>query len=111
MKKILLLCISLYAIPSSLHAAGETLYIDTPAQNDVISGGDILISGRTSCPYAVIRLSINSVLIATVTSEVNGTWSYTYSPALVPGEYVVKAQIINGQFTILAEASNSFTAI
>lgn len=87
-------------------AAVASCSIITPSVSGIVSSQTPAISGRASQPNASVKISIDSSVVDTVTTDSLGAWSGA-STRLANGSHTVVAQLMSGE-TVLASDTKTF---
>ena len=103
---------SLALITLLFHASclrgADTITINNPVDSSTVSGNPLLIDGTSSQVSFTVRLTIDSTVIGSTTTDGVGDWDFSY-PFLGNGNYTVTADLLDGGFQVLATDTNSFS--
>lgn len=88
-------------------ASTDSCVIVSPASGGTVTSQTPTISGRASHPSASVKVSVDSALIGTVTTDALGAWSVA-SSRLANGSHTILAQLMDGE-TVLASDTKSCT--
>ena len=88
--------------------SADTITITNPVDSSTVSGNPLLIDGTSSQASFTVRLTIDTTVIGSTTTDGVGDWNFSY-PFLGNGNYTVTADLLDGSFQVLATDTNSFS--
>lgn len=88
-------------------AGSDSCDITNPSSGAIVTSQTPAISGRASHASASVKVSVDSTVVDTVTTDSLGAWSVT-SSRLANGSHTILAQLMDGE-TVLASDTKSCT--
>lgn len=103
-------CLSLLSVlflTLTLNAV-DLIVITAPAASATVSGQPLAITGISSQANFRVRLTLNTTIIGSATTNGSGNWSFS-SSNVGNGTHTLTADLIDNDYRILATDSNTFT--